>query len=224
MPFIHFSSVIERCFHVKENNNLISPTLKNMGNYFWSSVPTGPGMKSTDFSSTECPATAAVFLLKLHQHTPGESCSDQLKELREHWIVVIDLDRKSTDSDIVGLELHLLRQTLDSNVMVLAPGPMLGRFQRSRLAEKYTHVGNIENIGGETSRRWALSLCDMAMDTFTLMSDQGDEWGAKVNCQQFAKKFLHDLSLSFTESACGDSNATLVDCYCTLDMWMRNCK
>ncbi len=55
--------------------------------------------------------------MKTHQYTPGgESCSDELRELREHWIAVVDIDQKSNESDIVGLELHLLHVNLQSRI------------------------------------------------------------------------------------------------------------
>ena len=102
--------------------------------------------------------------------------------------------------------------------MVVAPF-LLGTFQRQRLSD-YKHVGDIENLSGKTTRSWAFSLYKRSWKSLETIADQG-QWGAKVNCQQFARKLL----LSFTEHACrGDSKGLLVDCYCTLDMWLRNSK
>lgn len=64
------------------------------------------------------PATAHVYLVRTQQYTPGEACCDDLKELREHWIVDVDIDQKSSESNIVGLELHLLRKSPESNTIL----------------------------------------------------------------------------------------------------------
>eukprot|EP01127_Copromyxa_protea_P011459 TRINITY_DN287_c0_g1_i2.p1 TRINITY_DN287_c0_g1~~TRINITY_DN287_c0_g1_i2.p1 ORF type:complete len:193 (+),score=24.16 TRINITY_DN287_c0_g1_i2:38-580(+) len=180
-------------------------------------------MEPGDFSATERPATAPVYLLKLHQYTPGETCSNTLRELREHWVGVVDIDRKSNESEVVGLELHLLRKAPESNVMVLAP-MKLGTFTIERLPE-WRHIGDIQNLGGETSWRWANSLYAFAGETFLAMAADGNEWGARLNCQQYVRKLLCDLGLQCTDPACGDEMTLLIDCACTLDKWARNhCK
>eukprot|EP01127_Copromyxa_protea_P005672 TRINITY_DN15537_c0_g1_i1.p1 TRINITY_DN15537_c0_g1~~TRINITY_DN15537_c0_g1_i1.p1 ORF type:complete len:195 (+),score=16.15 TRINITY_DN15537_c0_g1_i1:27-611(+) len=194
-----------------------------MGNYFWSSTPVGIGMDPHDFDETYCPTTAAVYLVKTHQYTPGESCSDGLREMREHWIVVIDLDRRSDDSNVVGLELHLLLKEKGSSITIL--GPLhLGTFSKQRLSF-WECVGEIKNIGGHTSRHWAYILHETALKTFaSLSAARGTNWSATVNCQQFARKLLCDFGIQCNEPACGDSMSAVIDCYCTLDAWMKNYK
>jgi hypothetical protein len=113
----------------------------------------------------------------------------------------VDIDKKSDESNIIGLELHLLRKSSESNSLVLAP-IKLGTFQKERLPQRWKHVGDIkvnavgvvtdvsQNLGGFTSMGWAFSLYQVALDTFVTLAANGNEWSASVNCQQFVRKLL----------------------------------
>ena len=118
----------------------------------------------------------------------------------------------------MGLELHLLRESQTSNVLLLGPC-RLGKFEKA--LAKWTHVGDIQNLGSHDSLKWAYVLHHFAHSILVhMVRENGDAiWGAKLNCQQFARKVLCALGITFNESACGDSLAPLIDCYCTLDTW-----
>ncbi len=154
---------------------------------------------------------------------PGERCSEQLQELRAHWIVMVDFDDRKWSGPHYGLELHLLltKEEDEGKEMVLGP-QRLGTFKKARLIG-WSHVGDIKNLGGHTSQEWTYSLHSLAMNTFNEMTvSHPNQWSAHVNCQQFAKKLLQKLGLPLGETACGEGlEAPLVDCYCSLDKYYK---
>ncbi len=97
---------------------------------------------------TQKKAVCPVYLLKLCQHTPGESLSNIAQELHSHWVVLVDIDRKTSEKDVIGLELHLLLKEAKSNALVVGPA-RLGTFQKSRLLS-WKQVGITENLGRPT--------------------------------------------------------------------------
>ena len=93
----------------------------------------------------------------------------------------MDMEKKSNESSIIGLELHLLRKTPDSNIMMVyssivlsdysqrLPPASLGTFTKARLSQ-WKYVGDIVNLGGLTSRHWVASLHQFADNTFISMA------------------------------------------------------
>eukprot|EP01124_Arcella_intermedia_P015024 TRINITY_DN21571_c0_g1_i1.p1 TRINITY_DN21571_c0_g1~~TRINITY_DN21571_c0_g1_i1.p1 ORF type:complete len:201 (-),score=38.56 TRINITY_DN21571_c0_g1_i1:23-565(-) len=180
-------------------------------------------MDCSEFSQIDTPRYAPVYLLHLHQYTFGESISNDLREKREHWIVVVDIDRQTNEQQIIGLEIHILWEEQKSNNLVLAP-IRRGTFDKARIPS-YEYVGDIENVGNLPSMHWAYELHRFALKVFWEMTTElGKDWGANVNCQQFGRLYLRKLSLKYDGVACGDNHQVAIDCFCSLDKWRRNCK
>lgn len=183
--------------------------------------PCGPGLGAYDFSFTERPASAPVYLVKLLQHTPeNESCSVESED-SAHWIVVVDVDRRTDEKHVQGLDLHLLRETPESSTLVFG-GPMLAKFEIAKLCG-YKFIGDIHNLGGHTSIDWALSLHLFASETFCALAEMTgtSQWSDHMNCQQYARKLLWNLGLPFSEEVSGDTHKALIVCNYTYDGWTR---
>lgn len=178
-----------------------------------------PGVRAFDFSITDRPETAPVYLLKL---LPTETAAHSKPDELAHWMVVVDLEGRSDTTTIKGLELHLIREAQELDNLVVA-GVKTCSFPLSTRTECQL-LGRIQNIGGLRTCDWAYSLHCLAYKTFCAMAEKyDDEWRPEVNCQQFARKLLKDLGLSFNEKATGDPNTPFLD-FCTYDRHRVNSK